>query len=1202
MASGSKSSTLPSKLQHSGNFPPANKGFLGKIRQKLRFGHRRQYSFEEKDGVVLTGVYSRRLSEESGDHVQRRNHASEPLRHKSMVDHRSRRGQEVVHRTLSSKSTVSESAALRCSQTENHYAELTQEERRKSLIVERDSGLFSAALNSADLKNDLIVPDDSAIDLDKLSGDPDSYYKPPRIDFDMRSSEQECIEDIDPGYETLEEVRQRIADRLKYSDNLRQKSETATSGYIDQSGNHLTCSPDSSQNITRDSGLGSPGVGEEGENNLSSEGFPCYGIDDKNPHTGIEDAPTILHTDRQSPSQFFGNGTNHTQWNSDETKDIYDNPQVLFRKQSQKVASSRNCNSVQTQESSHSSSSSDMFIENVSGCVIDNDVMESSVFIRQKTPVDLEGPPLPARNYSVYIDETNNKINNLIKSETNKNAIHISYSDNKKHIMQQSENQEPLKGQPDLKMLKHEETMTLTNGVRNGEPETSDFETHTNSVITTMEPCFSGENESQPKHTSENSTCQSDRIPTNSDASNMSVNVIDSESNGIDSVSTDILHESNDSGFGSCMYPPSLVSSKQSCDDHCSEAAPLVPESVKAEIPQVTSVSEHFQAADSEDIAENNENFHVAHKETCDTYAERENGCESKLSVSPKNSLVGYIVLETSAETCEESKQEEHKQDTSLPTASELSQYLTFPMEMADTNQNDSEEKQPANESDNSLIESGVKQSTEPDGVDKASGDFLAYANGYSLANASGDSLANASGDSLANASGDSLANATRDSFANASGDSFANATGDYLANASGDSLANASGDSFANASGDSLANASGYILASSEVTAVSVQPGPSNVSSGSIENSPQVHFNTENDSCTNSEIVTEKDVCVQAEEYVESNVSSNKNVSINLESGDLKQSSTDSENKMKAQNLSSFNEAIGDNRGSAESRSKSQNTKEFVTLSHGNHRACSNSQDSDVSQKTLSLVLVPQEEEQIHMCLSEVDWDKIQSFRNSEVISPHGNNGELENMRNDVTPPAVPPRRPRKKETVKLEDTPQHAFLQSMKQLKDCGWYWGPLNWDEAEATLAEKTEGSFLVRDSSDDRYILSLSFKSHDRVHHTRIEHHKGKFSFWSQPDSHSRGTIKEFVDLCIENSRNGRFLYFIRPSQPGYPPIPIHLKSPISRFMQVQSLHHMCRFTILQSVRRDYIDDLPVPKRVKDYLKRPQYYVEMEDDDI
>ena len=57
-------------------------------------------------------------------------------------------------------------------------------------------------------------------------------------------------------------------------------------------------------------------------------------------------------------------------------------------------------------------------------------------------------------------------------------------------------------------------------------------------------------------------------------------------------------------------------------------------------------------------------------------------------------------------------------------------------------------------------------------------------------------------------------------------------------------------------------------------------------------------------------------------------------------------------------------------------------------------------------------------------------------------------------------------------------------------------GWYWGPLSWDEAENKIANKPDGSFLVRDSSDDRYILSLSFRSQNLTHHTRIEHYKGK----------------------------------------------------------------------------------------------------------
>lgn len=106
--------------------------------------------------------------------------------------------------------------------------------------------------------------------------------------------------------------------------------------------------------------------------------------------------------------------------------------------------------------------------------------------------------------------------------------------------------------------------------------------------------------------------------------------------------------------------------------------------------------------------------------------------------------------------------------------------------------------------------------------------------------------------------------------------------------------------------------------------------------------------------------------------------------------------------------------------------------------------------------------------------------------------------------------------------------------------------------------------------------------------------------GKFSFWSQPDSLGKSTIKEFIEQCVRNSRNGQFLYFIRPSGPGAPPMPVHLLHPVSRFRQMQSLQHMCRFQILQIVRRDHIDQLPIPTRIKDYLRESQYYVEYLED--
>lgn len=53
-------------------------------------------------------------------------------------------------------------------------------------------------------------------------------------------------------------------------------------------------------------------------------------------------------------------------------------------------------------------------------------------------------------------------------------------------------------------------------------------------------------------------------------------------------------------------------------------------------------------------------------------------------------------------------------------------------------------------------------------------------------------------------------------------------------------------------------------------------------------------------------------------------------------------------------------------------------------------------------------------------------------------------------------------------------------------------------MNWEDAEMKLKGKPDGSFLVRDSSDPRYILSLSFRSQGITHHTRMEHYRGEWS--------------------------------------------------------------------------------------------------------
>lgn len=66
-----------------------------------------------------------------------------------------------------------------------------------------------------------------------------------------------------------------------------------------------------------------------------------------------------------------------------------------------------------------------------------------------------------------------------------------------------------------------------------------------------------------------------------------------------------------------------------------------------------------------------------------------------------------------------------------------------------------------------------------------------------------------------------------------------------------------------------------------------------------------------------------------------------------------------------------------------------------------------------------------------------------------------------------------------------------------SFRFLKQYGWYWGPISGEAAEKILSNEPDGSFIVRDSSDDHYIFSLSFRLNSCVRHVRIEHDQGKF---------------------------------------------------------------------------------------------------------
>lgn len=162
------------------------------------------------------------------------------------------------------------------------------------------------------------------------------------------------------------------------------------------------------------------------------------------------------------------------------------------------------------------------------------------------------------------------------------------------------------------------------------------------------------------------------------------------------------------------------------------------------------------------------------------------------------------------------------------------------------------------------------------------------------------------------------------------------------------------------------------------------------------------------------------------------------------------------------------------------------------------------------------------------------------------------------------------------------------------LRDLAQYGWYWGPMTRLEAEERLTGSSDGTFLVRDSSDDRYLLSLSFRSQGKTLHTRIEFCNGHFSFYSFPDSENEGytSVAELIQRSMQYSSVGVFC-FSRARTMGSPAVPVRLLKPLSRFSQLRSLQHYCRFVIRQAIRFDSIRRLPLPRHVHTFLEQSQF---------
>ncbi|XP_061495554.1 suppressor of cytokine signaling 2 [Rhineura floridana] len=159
-----------------------------------------------------------------------------------------------------------------------------------------------------------------------------------------------------------------------------------------------------------------------------------------------------------------------------------------------------------------------------------------------------------------------------------------------------------------------------------------------------------------------------------------------------------------------------------------------------------------------------------------------------------------------------------------------------------------------------------------------------------------------------------------------------------------------------------------------------------------------------------------------------------------------------------------------------------------------------------------------------------------------------------------------------------------------AMRELRLAGWYWGNLTVAEAKERLQDKSEGTFLVRDSSHSEYLLTISVKTSAGPTNLRIEFQDGKFRLDSIICVRSRlrqfdsvvHLIEYYVLMCKDRTAS---------EIPSNGTVHLYLKKPL--YHSTPSLQHYCRVAINRYTNE--IQELPLPTRLKEFLKEYQYQV-------
>lgn len=178
-------------------------------------------------------------------------------------------------------------------------------------------------------------------------------------------------------------------------------------------------------------------------------------------------------------------------------------------------------------------------------------------------------------------------------------------------------------------------------------------------------------------------------------------------------------------------------------------------------------------------------------------------------------------------------------------------------------------------------------------------------------------------------------------------------------------------------------------------------------------------------------------------------------------------------------------------------------------------------------------------------------------------------------------------------------------AFWRSFELLENSRWFHTGMDRDEAKMLLEKAAEGTFLLRPSASPSHVFTLSLRLKGSPVSCRINYRRGLFKLDSVGDDATNPWFEDVVQLVDWYVRSTR-----RDPQKGGLSFVMQHKGEKRTYgtarvvsparTSVPSLAHWARLAVNQALPEFHlpsisVDKLPVPEKVKSYLKEYPYIV-------